>query len=452
MNIIDFRRSLKNFKEGLNKCVWMERRKWKRKGKKMSQRGRIREREKRMRESCQNGRSIPGTEFSGYFCHLEVEGDKECLYISPHISEFSEATFLKQLAFVVRRMLHEEIKNDTHIVAMFQCDPRGIPKSLDNERVEPYNPSSARGITYHAVGDDVPLDELTPHDSLIILNFSAGELVLFHTADGSLKYCEVVDVKHSQKVFEQSVQIRTQQVATSSDGAGSEEAVKWVSPLQLFKRLTPLQHISLFSKLPVTSITATPVILAEVPISDLDTLHAWWREIYHSTEMETFSGLEISLISIRLVGHLHYQLVSQNRVQQLFTAAVMEIQRLVRCTELPFQTIDEHHRLQKKFEKLKARFEKMCLNGEEEVEEKGEENEPEREDKGEREEDEGEREEEQAEREEEEVTTDQLPSIYSKSQQAPSPKLQHMSGTPYSPPQPVAHPTAAHVIHPLLLS
>ena len=91
----------------------------------------------------------------------------------------------------------------------------------------------------------------------------------------------------------------------------------------------------------------------------------------------------------------------------------------------------------------------MCLNGEEEVEEKGEENEPEREDKGEREEDEGEREEEQAEREEEEVTTDQLPSIYSKSQQAPSPKLQHMSGTPYSPPQPVAHPTAAHVIHPL---
>ena len=310
----------------------------------------------------QNNKLIPGTE-EKTFCHMEMENGKHVLYISPHIDDIPEGSLLKQLAFAVRWLLHGEIKNDTHIVAMFLCNPRSISWTLDDERVEPYNPNELKKVTYHDVGDTVQLDTLTHHDLIIILNFSVGELVLFHSADGTMRYCEIVEVKQSHKVFEPAVQIRTLQVTTSSDDTGdTEEEVKlWVTPLQLYKRLTPHQQAALFSKQSVVCTFATPVTLAEVPCSDLDSLHAWLREIYHSVEIQSFSGLDISLLAIRLVGHLHYQLVIQDRAQHLFASAVMEIQRLTCYAELPCCTVDEHHQLVKTLDKLAGRFERMCL-------------------------------------------------------------------------------------------
>ena len=317
----------------------------------------------------QNDKLISGTE-EKTFCHMEMENGKHVLYISPHIDDFSIDSLLKQLAFAVRKVLHGEIKNDTHIVAMFQCNPYSISQALDDERVEPYNPNELKKVTYHDVGDTVQLDTLTHHDLLIILNFSAGELALFHSADGTMRYCEIVEVKQSHKVFEPAVQIRTLQVTASSDDTeDTEEEVKlWVTPLQLYKRLTPHQQAALFSKQPVVSTFATPVTLAEVPCSDLDSLHAWLGEIYHSLEIQSFSGLDISLLAIRLVGHLHYQLVIQDRAQHLFTPAVMEIQRLTCYAELPCCTVDEHHQLVKTLDKLAGKFERMCLEGVEEEE------------------------------------------------------------------------------------
>ena len=311
---------------------------------------------------CQNGKPIPGTEGKA-FCHMEMQSGKNILYISPHIDDFTEESFLKQLAFAVRKVLHGEIKNDMHIVAMFKCDPHSISRALDDERVEPYNPNELEKVTYHDIGDTVQLDTLTHHDLLIILNFSAGELVLFHSADGTMRYCEIVEVKQSHKVFEPSVQIRTLQVTNSSDDTeDTEEEVKlWVTPLQLYKCLTPHQRAALFLKQPVVSMFATPIILADVPCSDLDSLYTWLGEIYHSLEIQSLSGLDISLLAIRLVGHLHYQLVIQDRAQHLFGPAVMEIQRLTCCTELPCCTVDEHHQLVKTLDKLAGRFERMCL-------------------------------------------------------------------------------------------
>ena len=105
-----------------------------------------------------------------------------------------------------------------------------------------------------------------------------------------------------------------------------------------------------------------------MPFNDSDSLHAWLRELYHSLEIQRFSGLDISLLAIRLVGHLHYQLVIQDRAQHLFGPAVMEIQRLTCYTELPCCTVDDHHQLVKTLDKLAVRFEQMSLEegGEEE--------------------------------------------------------------------------------------
>ena len=317
---------------------------------------------------CQNDRLIPGTEEKA-FCHMEMENGKHVLYISPHIDDFSIDSFLKQLAFAVRKVLHGEIKNDSPIVAMFLHNPQCIQQVLDDERVEPYNPNELEKVTYHDVGDTVQLDTLTHHDLLIILSFTAGELVLFHSTDGIMRYCEIVEVKQPHKVFEPSVQIRTQVTNSNDDAEDTEEEDKmWVTPLQLYKCLTPHQRAALFSKQPVASTFATPIILAEVPFNDSDSLHAWLRELYHSLEIQRFSGLDISLLAIRLVGHLHYQLVIQDRARHLFGPAAMEIQRLTCYTELPCCTVDDHHQLVKTLDKLAGRFERMSLEegGEEE--------------------------------------------------------------------------------------
>ena len=281
------------------------------------------------------GKPVSGTE-DFLFCHLVTESDQHVIYIAPH-AEFDADSFLKQFSSIICKLLDGDIRDQVPVYALFECSPSEIPGALDKLRIAMYTPGSVKSKCSCQIGDIIPLKKITPKDLIIILKYSEGEEVIYHSNDGTFRYAKVIQVKTCEKVFEQSLTIETTVESDEKD-----KPHKTASPLQVYKILTPSQRIALVSsQLSTGHHFATPLVLASVP-HKLDDIRKWLQEIYLSSEMQCISGYAVCQITIRLIGHLHYYLVALRRGHGLFPRAVMEIQELVCSIDLPSIVLQPH--------------------------------------------------------------------------------------------------------------
>ena len=234
-----------------------------------------------------------------------------------------------------------------------------------------------------SVGSSVPWKHLTPQDSLIILNFSPKDRVYYICDDGSLIYAEIIKCTSGKKsileVLEPTLTIRVGEVniqqrrsltenasvivsksesndddsddyviigaennnskdsngeicCSKSDGDITNDttddhdaAILTVSPMQVFRIITTTQRRALWGG--GTSPYACPLVLATIPIEDHAVLEQWLDEFYSSSLLNSHSRLMKSVLTLRLLGHLHHQLVTYKKALKIefFTKAVQKV-------------------------------------------------------------------------------------------------------------------------------
>ena len=266
-----------------------------------------------------NGQLLPGSE-NKKLCHLSRENDTFILYISPHSKTLANgdlSPFFKELAFSIGKLMDNEIRNQGPIAAVFGCYPNEIPQTLTREQIQEYSEDDHQVIKAVIIGSEVPWSEFPAQEALVILNFDDEDPVHYINENGTLINAEVV--KGCQVgLLEKKIIIKFKE--TEED---DEEKVS-VSPLRVFKVLTASQKKSLWSG--TSSPYASPVALATLPAhaedhTELDRLLIQIRKDFQSSQF----GLVQSIQALRLICHLHYQLVVQKGDQTLFNRAVIEL-------------------------------------------------------------------------------------------------------------------------------
>ena len=171
-----------------------------------------------------------------------------------------------------------------------------------------------------------------------MLNFDPEDPVRYMCEDGTLINAEVVNDGQSG-LLESKIVIRVKEVDTQDDGdveSATDSAsnnILVVSPIRVFKMLTAPQKRSLWSG--STSPYACPVALATVPSEDPTELEQWLNQINQSFLAHT--GVVQSVLTLRLLGHLHYQLVIQKKAQMLFNRAALKVQDIFCQTDCTSQ-------------------------------------------------------------------------------------------------------------------
>ena len=329
-------------------------------------------------ELWDQGKVIPRTQ-STLVCHMV---NKQCLYISPHCDSFNEDTLWVQVSSAVEFFLDGEIQNQLFVKSMFQCSPCDISQILDESKVTPFTMTDLKPEERKTIGSVIPLTDLSPRDSIIVQNYRPNELVCYLSEDGVLTYALVVDTKQMvDDILQSTIKLRvaktpvackntsdgsiednsdsdetdcvigaSEQISESSnddeqsiDRESTGEVEVLVSPLQVFKILSPSQEAWLWNN--IQTPYADPIILAPIPYSDSAILKEWITKLYNSKNLKEMSGLMASMVTIRLIGHMHYQLVVQNHAPQLFTTAVMHIKQIVSEKDLPCTVINKRHGL-----------------------------------------------------------------------------------------------------------
>ena len=281
-----------------------------------------------------DGSVIKGTEYHKY-CHVSLQGDKPQIWIAPH-GPFIPSELLQSLSGGVKMLLHNQIKNEAHLMAMFDCEPNEIEWILNQKQVASYDPNTIKETKYHEIGETVPLESITTNDRLIILNYEIGEKVMYQDSSGSFVLAEVTQVNHTDLNCLQETTITLRIRSLNSDPEEQESGVS-VSPLHVYKILTPSQKMFLFRDqlLPspeFTLATAAPICLAEVPSTKND-LHKWLDDICQSLPIAELPEAVISMIFKRLEIHLHYVL-RQEETNQLLCSAVQYLQEFNPYTEI----------------------------------------------------------------------------------------------------------------------
>ena len=124
-----------------------------------------------------------------------------------------------------------------------------------------------------------------------------------------------------------------------------------VSPLELFKILTKPQRMSLMKDKPLPF--STPVILAPLPVNSIK---SWLKEVYTSPSTSKYSGLQVSMMHMRLISHLHYHLIVKKVSKELFKESVFEILNYAANVDLPCSIIHKDSILYKNIEHLIGRL------------------------------------------------------------------------------------------------
>ena len=369
-----------------------------------------------------NGQRIPKTEHRK-FCHVTMKKDEVPLIcIAPH-RDFDKAKLLQNLSAGIKGLLQNQIKNEVHIVEMFDCHPSEIQDTLDEQQVCSYDPEvDIKETKYRAVGDVIPLKSITPKDCLIITNYEVGEKVIYQQPSGVFILGEVMHIcdeaqvsdgdlhiySSSCAVWRKTVTVKVKPQSSKEEEeeekkevekeegereGGEEEEEKQeeekeaegekkeaiedeeeeegekekeaeeeqkeeeeegnkeqeggteekaenlsddkvvVSPLCLYKILTPPQKIFLFKNKTSALATAAPVCLPELP-STQDELYQWLEDIYTSKSFSELYGAVVSMVFLRLIKHMHYVLVVKNsKNPRLFNSAVIYLQDLQSSTE-----------------------------------------------------------------------------------------------------------------------
>ena len=234
------------------------------------------------------------------YCQVSFSEETPQIWIAPH-GPFDTSRFLESLCRAMKLLLNNQIKNEAHLMAMFDCHPNEIEEALDQRQVGPYSPNQVKETKYSKVGDKLPKDSINCEEYLIILNFETEEKVKYQDPSGVLILAEVSQVLPSNLLYEKTIAIRTKRCKET------EECIS-VSPLSLFKNLTPSQRIYL-SKKPSHSASKfiSPLCMAEVPDTQ-DKLFEWLDAIHNSTFFSEQSIQVKLLILERIQKHLVYVL------------------------------------------------------------------------------------------------------------------------------------------------
>ena len=292
-----------------------------------------------------NGQLNASTEDSSKFCYVCKDDSTFVLYIAPH-DDAPEEQLLLDLAFCIRKLLSSEIHDLTPIAAAFSCEPSLISQVLNRHSISSYALEDDKNANTITVGTPVPWNKLNPQDSLIVLNFDPEDPVRFVSEDGSLINAEVVKCKpidqsniHQLELLEPILTIKVQEDDKSSehsdntmdekevdDATASASTTIDVSPIQVFKLLSIPQRKSLWGE--GTSQFACPVVLASIPFNDLASLEQWLHKIFDSRLFSNSSPQVLKVLTLRLLEHIHYVLVTQKKAPSLFNKAALKIQEI----------------------------------------------------------------------------------------------------------------------------
>ena len=242
------------------------------------------------------------------YCHVSFSEETPQIWIAPH-GPFDTSMFLESLCRAIKLLLNNQIKNEAYLMAMFDCHPYEIEEALDQRQVGPYSPDHVKETKYSKVGDRLPNVSINSEEYLIILNFETEEKVKYQDPSGVLILAEVSQVLPSNLLYEKTIIIRTTDHAQGTDYECKEtkDCIS-VSPLSLFKNLTPSQRIYLSKKSSHSaSKFISPLCMAEVPDTQ-DQLFEWLDAIHNSTFFSEQSIPVKLLILERIQKHLVYVL------------------------------------------------------------------------------------------------------------------------------------------------
>ena len=270
-----------------------------------------------------DGKPIPETEDDSKLCHLCKENNEPVLYIALHSDSLNESDltqFYKHLAVYISKLINNEIRNMGPIAAIFECYPCDIPQVLTREQIYEYTEEDNQITRAVRIGTKKPWGSFSPHESLIVLNFALEDPVHYIAEDGSLVNVEIVDGELSGQL-KTNITIRVKE--NDENELDSAANLKVLSPLQLFKVLTASQKRSLWSG--DTSPYASPVALATIPSDDPSEIEQWLIKIKQSL-FTPHPELVQSILTLRLLGHLYYQLVIQKKNPTLFHTTASKLQ------------------------------------------------------------------------------------------------------------------------------
>ena len=262
-------------------------------------------------------------------CHVSADGN---ITIAPH-GHFIVSQFMRSLSSGIRMLLHNEIKNEAHILAMLECQPHEIPTMLDQQQVCRYNPTDIKETKYRQVGETISLGTFSLENCLISLSYKIGEKVCYQNSNGAMVIAEVTRVDDSEEIediWEKTITLKIAVKDSDSIEQDSEELedvaefvaefdeVK-VSPFSIFKFLTPSQQIMLFcDSSNSTKATAEPVCLADIPTEE-DELSNFLEGLQNSLFFSELSETGEAIAVMRLISHLHYTLVREQGKNHLLT-------------------------------------------------------------------------------------------------------------------------------------
>ena len=242
------------------------------------------------------------------YCHVSFSEGTPQIWIAPH-GPFDTSRFLESLCKAIKLLLNNQIKNEAYLMAMFDCHPYEIEDALDQRQVGPYSPDHVKETKYSNVGDRLPKDSINSEEYLIFLNFETEEKVKYQDPSGVLILAEVSQVLPSNLLYEKTIIIRTTDHAQETDYECKEtENCISVSPLSLFKNLTPSQRIYLSKKSSHSaSKFISPLCMAEVPDTQ-DKLFEWLDAI-HNSPFFSEQSIQVKLLILeRIQKHLVYVL------------------------------------------------------------------------------------------------------------------------------------------------
>ena len=262
-------------------------------------------------------------------CHVSADGN---ITIAPH-GQFILSQFMRSLSSGIRMLLHNEIKNEAHILAMLECQPHEIPTMLDQQHVSLYNPNDIKETKYRQVGETISLDTFSLENCLITLNYKIGEKVSYQNSNGAMVIADVTSIDDSEEIkdiWEKTITLKISVKDSDSIEQNSEELEDvaevvaefdevQVSPFSIFKFLTPSQQITLFSDSSnSTKATAEPVCLADIPTTE-DELSNFLEGLKNSLFFFALSETGEAIAVMRLISHLHYTLVREQGKNHLLT-------------------------------------------------------------------------------------------------------------------------------------
>ena len=285
-----------------------------------------------------NKTETKGTEDSSRLCYLVKGEEKLQLYITHKVSHFSEEKLFEQLAQDLSKHLEHRIGDAMHVKAILQCYPSQISSVLDQREISPFDPKLALTETSSV---DQEFGELDLEDSgfekedlLIMCNYSNGEKVVYHYLNKGqpvFQFAKIVECPPKTMALLNDKCVKLQ-IGRKPKG---EPITKDASLLQVYKLLDTSQRTTLSGG--QSSAYTTPITLAIIP-EQAEDLYEWIKNTL------VFNGryccCSMSQLSLRLVAHMHYLLVTRNVSHDLFLLAARRLVVIMKDTDTSLGTCD----------------------------------------------------------------------------------------------------------------